>query len=339
MSHFVYVALGGENRIAVFAMEPATGGLRPAGEVPLPGGPGPLAIDPGRCCVYAGLRSTRQLCAFRLDATSGALSLIGTVDLGADPCYLSMDRRGRYLLSASYSGGLVGVHRIAADGSVATPPVEWRTTAPCAHSIQTDPTNRFAFVPHVAESNVLFQFTFDEVTGRLAPNPVPRVAPPEGTGPRHYEFHPSLPVLYCGNEQGSSVTAYRLDPEQGTLEPFQTLSTLPEGFTGENTTAQIHLAPPGRFLYVSNRGHDSIAAFAVESGTGRLSAIGHQTTEPMPRAFNHDPYGRYLYAGGLTSGQLASYRIDPHTGVLTPLEIYAVGKNPMWVLPVRAAAV
>lgn len=339
MSHFVYVALGGENRIAVFAMEPATGALRPTGEVPLPGSPGPLAIDPGRRFVYVGVRSTRQLCTFRLDPASGGLSLIRTIDLEADPCYLSIDRRGRFLLSACYSGGLVGVHRLAADGGPEIPPVEWRTTAPCAHSIQTDSTNRFAFVPHVAESNVLFQFTFNEESGRLTPNQVPRVVPPEGTGPRHYEYHPSLPVLYCDNEQGSSVTAYRLDPEQGTLEPFQTLSTLPEGFTEENTTAQIHLAPPGRFLYVSNRGYNSIACFAIESGTGRLSAIGQQPTEPMPRAFNVDPYGRYLYVGGLASGQLASYRIDPHTGVLTPLEVYPVGKNPMWVLPVRVAAI
>ncbi len=335
MPAYVYVALGGENCLLSFAMAPATGALTPLARIALPGAPGPLAVDPLRRFVYAGIRSTRQVCSFALQPRSGDLSLLRTVDLEADPCYISVDRRGRYLMYSSYSGGLVAVHRIGDDGAALAEVADRQVTAPCAHSIQTDPTNRFAFVPHVTESNALFQFRFDEETGRLTALPTPKVVPEGTVGPRHYEFHPSLPMLYCDNEQGSSVTVWQMDPEQGLLTPVHSVPTVPAGFTGENTCAQIHLAAPGRFLYVSNRGHNSIACFAIEAGTGHLRAASHCPTEPMPRAFNVDPYGRYLYATGLGSGRLASYRIDPFTGHLTPLAVHRIGRHPMWVLPVE----
>ncbi len=155
---------------------------------------------------------------------------------------------------------------------------------------------------------------------------------PEGPdGPRHFCFHPSLDVLYFSNEQGCSVTAYRLDRSRGTLTPFQTISTLPEGYKGENTCSQIRMAPSGRFLYAPNRGHNSIACFSVDA-SGRLTSLGQTPTERVPRVFNIDPQGRFLYAAGLESGRMASYRIDGTTGKLQPLEVYEVGKAPMWVL-------
>lgn len=178
----------------------------------------------------------------------------------------------------------------------------------------------------------MYPFLFDETTGRLTPNAIPTVPQPPDTGPRHYCFHPVLDTVYFSNEQGSSVTAYRLDPSDGTIEAFQTLSTLPEGFEGENTCAQIHMTPDGRLLYVSNRGHDSIAGFRIDPSTGALAPIGQQPTEPTPRAFGIDPQGRFLFAGGQRSGHLASYRIDPATGALTPLNVYPAGQNPMWVM-------
>jgi 6-phosphogluconolactonase len=145
-------------------------------------------------------------------------------------------------------------------------------------------------------------------------------------------------VAYFVNEQGCSVTAYHFDPSTGTLAPFQTLSTLPQGFSAENTCAQIHITPSGGFLYASNRGHDSIAGFAIDPSSGRLRAIGQQPTEPMPRAFSVDPDGDFLFASGLVSGQLASYRIDRSNGTLQPLERYRVGERPMWVHLVRLPA-
>jgi 6-phosphogluconolactonase len=133
------------------------------------------------------------------------------------------------------------------------------------------------------------------------------------------------------NEQGSSVTAYRFQASSGTLSPLQTLSTLPAGFDGPNTCAQIHISPSGRFLYAANRGHDSIACYAADPATGRLTAVGQRRTEKTPRAFNLDPTGRYLYAAGLDSWRLAAYRIDPEGGALTHLYTIDIGQGPMWV--------
>ena len=152
------------------------------------------------------------------------------------------------------------------------------------------------------------------------------------TGPRHFCFHPSLDVLYTSNEQGCSVTAYALDRATGLLRALQTVSTLPEGFSGENSCAQIRMTPSGRFLYAPNRGHDTIAAFSVDESTGLLTAMGHTPTERVPRAFDIDPSGRFLYAAGLETGRLASYAIDEASGALTPLDVYTIGNGPMWVL-------
>jgi 6-phosphogluconolactonase len=146
-----------------------------------------------------------------------------------------------------------------------------------------------------------------------------------------------MDILYFSNEQGCSVTAYRLNGSAGTLSAFQTVTTLPDDYSGENTCAQIQISPSGRSLYATNRGHDSIACFAVDGDTGRLTPIGQVPTEPIPRAFSLDPSGSFLYATGQGTGRLAAYRIDGNTGDLHPLETYAVGKHPMWVLIVELA--
>ena len=204
--------------------------------------------------------------------------------------------------------------------------------------MQTDLSNRFAFVPHIADKgpNLIFQFKFDQGTGRLTPNSPPRLTPADA-GPRHYCFHPSKDILYFTNEQGSSVTAYNLDSSAGTLSAFQTVSTLPNDYEGENSCAQIQISPSGRFLYAPNRGHDTIAGFSVDASTGELTPVGHTPAEAVPRAFTLDPGGNFLYAAGLESGRLASYRIDRETGGLEPLETHTVGQGPMWVLIARLA--
>ncbi len=332
--NIVYVAVQGEDRILTFAMDPGTGKLRPQGETAAAGGPAPLAVDPGHRFLHAGLRSGKQMASFRVDPATGGLSRVGTISLDADPCYIATDRTGRFLLSAYYGAGKVAVHAIHEDGTLSGTPVDTHATAEHAHCIQADASNRFAFVPHTVKPNAIYQFRFDEGTGKLTPNPVPRVTPDGPDGPRHFEMHPTRDVFYVSNEQGCSVTAYHFDRSTGTLKAFQTLSTLPEGWDGKNTCAQIHIAPSGKFLYVSNRGHHSIACYSTDEATGRLTSQGQQVTEPTPRAFNVDPTGNFLFAAGLDSGRLAAYRIHPATGRLTPLETYEVGKTPMWVLPV-----
>lgn len=331
MAFYAYVAVGGENKVLIFKMDPYTGALQDRREVGLSGGPGPLAVDPEQKFMYVGVRSTREISSFRIDPDTGGLSHLRAVSLDADTCYAATDRRGRFLLSAYYGAGKVTVHAIGEDG-VAAKQVAEVPTAEHAHCIRVDASNRFVFVPHTMPANAIFQFIFDERTGALTPNAVPKRMGEAGAGPRHFTFHPGKDVLYTSNENGSSVTAYHFDPKSGTLTPFQTLSTLPEGFDGKNTCAKIHIHPSGEFLYVSNRGHDSIACFAVDRTTGALTSLGQQKTEPVPRAFNLDPTGNFLFAAGQGSGRLEAFRVDPRSGRLQPLTVYPVGDRPMWVL-------
>ncbi|MBV7328794.1 lactonase family protein [Chloroflexi bacterium TSY] len=332
-NHYAYIAIGGENKLLIFQMDPETGRLAYQSEVRLTGAPGPLAVDPTQNFLFVGLRSTKEIVTFRIDHRNGALSPHGTsVKLEADPCYLAADRSGRFLLSSYYGAGQVAVHPIATDGVIGQQPMIVLTTAEHAHCIQTDRSNQFVFVPHTVEPNAIYQFTFDVKTGMLTPNAVPVLKPPAGEGPRHFVFHPTKEFLYFSNENGSSVTAYRLDPNAGTLKSFQTLSTLPDGYRDKNTCAQIHIHPHGRFLYISNRGHDSIACFAIHEETGELTTLGRQSTEPIPRTFGLDPSGRFLYAAGQGSGRLAGYRIDPQSGLLHSIETYEIGERPMWVM-------
>ena len=333
MAH-LYVSFQDDDRIAIFTQDAATGALTRQEDVAVEGGPAPMALSPDRRVLHVGRRGVQQLSSFAVDPRTGGLSLIRTVPLQGEPVYVATDRSGRFVLSAYYYQSTAAVHATGRDGAVTFPPVEWRFTAHGAHAILTDRSNRFAYVPHIANRgpNAIFQFTFDEATGRLTPNAPPRYAPDAYLGPRALAFHPALDVVYFSDEQGGSVSAYAIDGAAGTLAPLQTISTLPDGYAGPNTCSQIALHPSGRFLYAPNRGHDSVAGFAVDSATGRLTATGRAATEPVPRAFGLDPAGGFLYAAGLDSGRIASYRIDQDGGGLTPLETYEGGNRPMWVL-------
>ena len=348
MPSYVYVAAQDDNQIAVFTIAGETGRLTRTAEVPMPGGPSLLAIHPHRHSLYVGHRQVPEISSYRIDPATGALRRTGSLSLSDPPGFLATDRRGRYLLAAYYQGGRVAVHPLGEDGTIADPPSASIPTAVGAHAIQTDPSNRFAFVPHIARlndnvleppknapgPNAIYQFRFEETTGHLTPNTPPQLAMAGMLGPRHYCFHPSQDVVYFSDEQGCSVTGYRLDTAAGTLSAFQTIATLPEGHTGRNTCSQIQLTPSGTFLYVPNRGHNSIAGFAV-AADGQLTAVGRVMTEAVPSAFSLDPEGKFVYAAGSATGRLAAYRIYGETGELTPLETYNVGQRPMWVLTTR----
>ncbi|MEX2617174.1 MAG: lactonase family protein [Alphaproteobacteria bacterium] len=336
--YHVYVTVSGEGRIARFSMDPETGILRFKGNTFASGRPAPLAMTPDRRFAYVARRDDLKLTSYALDSMSGMLTEINTIPVEFDPCYLGTDRTGRWLLSACYLGHKAGVHRIGDDGSLEYPPVEWLTTARGAHCFRTDRSNKFAFVPHIdghGAPNTIYQFKFDEKTGRITPNESAKVKQPKKTGPRHFTFHPTKDILYFSNEQGCSVSAYRFDPKAGTLSRFQTVTTLPKGWKGDNTCAQIHMTPCGRFLYAPNRGHDSIAQFAVNPDTGKLKALGHVEAEPRPRTFNIDPAGKFLVSAGLDSGRLRTYRIG-EDGRLEQTGSTTVGKDPMWVSIVPA---
>jgi 6-phosphogluconolactonase (cycloisomerase 2 family) len=348
MPYSLYICLLDEKKIAAFTMDADTGRLTPQAEVLASGGPAVLTISPDRRVLYVGYRVQPAILSFRIDHDTGGLTPQGTVSLEHAPTFLATDRTGKYLLSAYYQGGYAAVHPLAEDGAVGAPALDRLATATGAHAIQTDPSNRFAFVPHIARlndnvleppresygPNVILQFKFDAHTGHLTPNSPFRVEPAERLGPRHYCFHPTQDLVYFSNEQGCSVSSYRLDPATGTLSAVQTISTLPDGYTARNTCSQIHLVSSAKFLYVANRGHNSIAGFAVDT-TGRLTSNGHVPTEPVPSNFSLDPAGRFVFAAGSESGRLASYRINDETGALTPLATYAVGRRPMGMLAIR----
>jgi 6-phosphogluconolactonase len=352
MPDILYVGLQDDDRIAVYTIDGGggSGALTKRADVAGGGGPSVFAISPDRQTLYVGRRTQPSVASYHIDPSTGGLSLIGTMAQADAPTFLAPDRAGRFMLAAYYQGGYAAVHAIGPDGALGAQS-DKQATAIGAHAIATDPSNKFAFVPHIARiqdnvmepaknnpgPNFIAQFRFDAASGKLAPNTPARLEQGELIGPRHYTFHPSLDVAYFSNEQGCGVTAYRLDRGAGTLSAMQTISTLPAGHSGRTTCSQIHLTPTGRFLFVGNRSPaaSSIAAFAVDAASGQLTAAGHAETEAVPSAFCLDPAGHFLYAVGTASGRIASYRIDQGTGALSPLGAEAVGQRPAAVLAAR----
>ena len=339
VSSYLYVPLIKERKFLIFAMEAGSGKLRLNREIQLSARPYQLCTDPRQRYLYQQLRSEAYsaVASFRIDPGSGDVKQIGEVELGADACYVATDRTGRFLLAAYLVAGMVTVHPIGEDGAVRGPATDQRITQIYAHSILTDPSNRYAFVPHVTPTDTIHQFLFDALSGKLRPGRVPRVDTAPGRGPRHLAFHPSGKLLYANEEQSSSVGAYRLDPSTGQLSLLQSISTLPEtGFHGRNSTGSVRVHPAGKAVYVSNRGHDSIAMFAVDAGTGRLSPLGRVPSKPIPRAIGISSDGRFFFAGSDESDRLSSYRVDDR-GVLEALEVYRVGEVVSWILPLAFA--
>jgi 6-phosphogluconolactonase len=332
---YVYVSLAATKKIAVFELDANNGHLTAVAQTPVAGEPGPLTHDPAQRFLFASIRSKGELATFRLASDSGKLRHVATIPAAPDPAFLATDRTGRYLLTAYYEAGKVAVHRIQDSGDLEE--VQWVETSRYAHAVQTDPENRFVFVPHT-QTNVIFQFRFDARTGRLSPSSPARLETPERSGPRQLYIHPTKPFVYFDNEQGNSVTAYRLDDNHGTLKPFQTLSTLPDEYRGKNSCARLEGTPDGRFIYAANRGHDSIAGFSIDAATGTLTALGSTPTAKTPRGFAIDPQGKYLVAAGQNADRLVVYRIDPKSGKLERLATYPAARRPWWVHMVQLPA-
>ena len=335
MTDVLYVAVAGDSpRLLCLSLGP-DGIAGTAGETVLPGSPADLALSPDGRFLYAdvGVEGTHQALSFRVDASSGALESVGSpAHVGPCPCYISVDGTGRWLLAAYYSDGMVTVHSIGPDGVVGEQ-VQLLGTAPCAHCIVTDAANRYAFTPHTCDENAIWQFRFDAATGELSPNDVPRASPGPGHGPRHLCFHPNGRFAFTNGEQGSSVTAWSYDAGAGCLAPLETLSTLPDGWNGDNTCSQIHMTPDGRYVYSCNRGHDSLAGFAIDADTGGLTALGQFATDGTPRPTAISPDGRWLFNPGNTD-VLTSYRIDQKTGILERAGQTQVGPV-AWLLAAR----
>ena len=210
---------------------------------------------------------------------------------------------------------------------------QWTVTAEKAHAVLTDPSNEYLVVPHTGP-NAVYVFGFDPLTGEMVPNEPAYFQTPPGSGPRHAVFHPHKPIVYTVNEQGGSVTTWRTNFPMQTLSSIETLSTLPENFSADNACADLELTPNAKWLFASNRGHNSLACFQVDSDNGRLRSVARTATETTPRQFSITPDGRHLYAAGQASGNLATYEIDDATGELTKINSMSVGKRPWWVLSI-----
>ncbi|NQV28175.1 MAG: lactonase family protein [Rhodopirellula sp.] len=330
---FAYVSLDGENRIAVYSVNETSGKLTPRLDIETPSPPGGLTSDPKNRFLFASLRRAGKLASFRIN-DDGGLTLINVVEAGADPAFVATDRTGRFLLTAYYVAAKVSVHRIGEDGSLSEEPLQEIATDTKAHAIMTDASNRLAFVPHTGP-NAIYQFRFDEQSGQLSPNEPLIVNTGDNTGPRQLAFHPKRDLVFFDYEQGSAIAAFNLDRKTGRVSFRERLPSIPADFSETNSNARIEIHPSGDFVYVANRGHDSLAGYRVDAQTGRLISLGQTPTEPTPRGFTIEPTGRFLYAAGQTSNRLASFRIDQKSGALTRLATCDVGQQPWWVHVVR----
>jgi 6-phosphogluconolactonase len=332
---FLYVGNAESQDITIFELK-RNGEVVPVASVAVPGpakpgGTLPMAISPNKRFLYAALRSEPfSVATFAIDAKSGKLDHRGSSPLADSMAYISTDRSGRFLLSASYPGHKVTVNPIDRDG-VVRGPQEVIPTEPHAHAILTDSSNRYAFYTALGGDGV-FQAKFDAKTGKLSPNEPPVVRVKAKAGPRHLVLSPNKKFVYLLNELDASIYVFPYDAGKGTMgKESQVVSTLPKGFEGKPWAADIHLTPDGKFLYASERNSNSLAAFKVDGKNGTLTSIENVVTEKQPRGFAIDPSGRYLFAVGQLSHSMTSYAIDKTSGKLTKLNQYPVGKNPNWI--------
>ncbi len=333
----VYVANADSREIIVLGMN-GSGALVEMKRVPVAGMVMPLAIAPSRKFLYASLRSEPfSVACFAVDRASGLLAFLSATRLPDQMCYITTDKTGRFLLSASYQGSLIAVHAIGADGLVRADPIETIATRPNAHAIMTDQSNRFLFASCLG-GDILMQQQFEAATGKITLNSPAEVATARGAGPRHFVFHPHRHWLYLLNELDATVNVYAFDTASGLLSPLQTISAMPPELRAKPSAADIQVTPDGRFLYASERATSTLAAFRIDTETGRLTSIGNFTTESQPRSFAIDPGGSFLLAVGQQSHHLTVYAIDRDSGRLDARERYPMGQNPNWVEIVDFAA-
>jgi len=321
--------------------------LVPLGLAAASSNPSFLALDLKRRLLFAvnevsefDGKPTGAVSAFAIDKTKGTLALINQQpSMGAGPCHLVLDGSGRHLLVANYGSGSVSVLPVAADGrlGVASDVVQHtgssvnpeRQKGPHAHCVTIDRANRFVFVCDLGLDKVL-AYRFDARRGTLTPHDPPFAQVKPGAGPRHMVFRPDGRFAYVVNELSSTVTTFRYDANAGALHDLQTVSTLPEQFDGANTGAEVDVHPSGKWLYVSNRGHNSVVLFNVDSNTGRLTYVEEQGTGGFkPRHFGIDPSATYLAVGNQDSDTILVARIDAGNGRLKPSGVFAHAPSPV----------
>lgn len=324
--------------VYVSRLDSATGALTPpevAAETPSPSF---LAVHPTQNFLYAANevrefqgKESGSVSAFAVDRSTGRLRALNQQpSVGRGPAHLVVDKAGKNVLVANYGGGSVAAVPIASDGTLKPPSAfvqhvgasvnPQRQKGPHAHSINVDPSNRFAYAADLGLDKVLI-YRFDADKGSLVAADPPFAAVEPGAGPRHFAIHQNGRFAYVINEMSMTVTAFTRDADRGSLTELQTISTLPLGQKVEQgfSTADVQVNPSGRFLYGSNRGHDTIVVFAIDEKTGRLTYVQNVSTQgSTPRGFGIDPTGRYLLAANQRSDSVFVFRIDAKSGRLTP---------------------
>ncbi|HEU5334639.1 MAG TPA: lactonase family protein [Terriglobales bacterium] len=336
--YIVYVGTyTGPNSKGIYAyrFNPATGRAAALGLAADAVNPSFLAISPDQKLLFAvnevadyhGAKSG-AVSSFRIDHKSGKLTLLNQVSSrGAGPCFVSVDKNGKFVLVANYDGGSIADFPVLEDGRLgpASAFVQHtghganprRQQSPHAHCIRVDRQERYALAADLGLDQLLI-YHFDSRTGSLTPNRPPFAEVKAGSGPRHFTFDPGGRFLYLVNEMASTIDAFSYDGDKGTLRPMQTISTLPASFHGTSYAAEIAVHPSGRFVYASNRGQDSIAVFAVDPATHTLHSVGYVSTRgKFPRNFAITPDGAYMFVANQNSNNVVIFRVNRKTGMLT----------------------
>lgn len=325
----VIISLGKDQKLAVYALDPALGILQLKSTLALDAAPGSMCLNPAGTHLYVAMKGAGSIATFRID-DNATLTPVSESVVGAYASYLSFHPSGKFLFSSYYKAGQIALHRIGENGAPSAKPDQIIKTKPKAHCITCDPSGKTVFVPHTTPE-LIYTFAFDADTATLtAPNHFALTTDP-GTGPRHLWFHPTNGHAYGSNEQGSSASVYFYNDRMPGLSKRQTITTLPAADVEEKkSTSDIEVHPSGKFAYVANRGYNAIASFAIDEDTAKLTPIGHTPTEPVTRSFNISPDGLHLIAAGQSSGNLAIFRIE-EDGSLTRKSTVKVGQNPWWV--------
>jgi 6-phosphogluconolactonase len=326
-----WVFVGSSKCIHRLEFDPATGKLTNRETAADVSNPSFIAIHPNGKFLYSVAEIGKGgVVAFAIDPKSGKLTKLNEQSSGGNgPCHINVDRTGKNVLVANYGSGSVNVLPIGDDGKLkeGTGFVQHQGKSinpgnqegPHAHSINLSKDNRFAIVADLGIDKLLV-YKFDADKGTLTPNDPPYYATAPGAGPRHFAWHPTAPMAFEINEINSTLSSLSYDAEKGTFQTLKTVSTLPTDYKGRhNSTAEVVVHPNGKFVYGSNRGHDSIAAFKLDEKTGDLTFIGHATEGiKEPRNFNIDPTGQYMIVGSQKADKIVVFKIDLETGALKP---------------------
>ena len=353
---FVYVSNAQDGNIDAYIMDTSNGALTPTGKTEAAKLVMPMTVSPNKKYLYAVIRSQPvRVLTYAIDPATGALTQKASAPLPDSMPYVSTDRSGRYLFTASYGGDKIAVSPIGENGLVEAEAIQVIPTGRNAHSILPDRSNKFVYAATLGANQVL-QFTFDSSTGKLTANEPASISPTAGHGPRHMAFSPDNKYLYVLNELSGHVTQYAIDAGKGTLTLVDSMSSVPaeaglawgapqapvgaapagaaaapKDDKPKVWAADIQITPNGKFLYSTERTTNKIALFTVAPDTGKLAYVTNFPTEAQPRGIRIDPNGQYLVASGEKSDRISVYKIDQSTGKLGEPTRYPVGNGANWV--------